>query len=99
MLEEQDLITAKELFDNISAILDNYEEGGEHEAYIELRRILVLVCHEAVKDTPSAFGNLFAQVAYVCKKRPDETLRPYRRADDEIQQQQAGKTNGATTAV
>jgi|GEM_PF-2887588 len=35
--------TAKELFDNISAILDNYEEGGEHEAYIELRRILVLV--------------------------------------------------------
>jgi len=62
------LITAKELFDNISAILDNYEEGGEHEAYIELRRILVLVCHEAVKDTPSAFGNLFAQVAYVCKK-------------------------------
>lgn len=32
-----------------------------------MHETLVLVCHEAIKDTNQAFGNLFAQVDYLCK--------------------------------
>ena len=30
---------------------------------------LILCCHEGVKDTKQAFGNLFSQVDYLCKAR------------------------------
>lgn len=32
-----------------------------------MHETLVLACHEAIKDTNQAFGNLFAQVDYLCK--------------------------------
>ncbi|MGM9701601.1 MAG: DEAD/DEAH box helicase [Prevotella sp.] len=34
----------------------------------QLHALLAEVCHEGVKDTEMAFGNLFAQTAYLCRR-------------------------------
>ena len=34
-----------------------------------LHAALAQVCHEGVKDTGMAFGNLFSQVDYLCRSR------------------------------
>ena len=33
-----------------------------------LHKLLVLVCHEGIRGTDQAYGNLFAQVDYLCRK-------------------------------
>lgn len=57
-------ITADELFDRILDII-----GKEKETIVNrmMHDTLVLACHEAVKDSKQAFGNLFSQVDYLCK--------------------------------
>ena len=39
-----------------------------HSTLLEIHRLLVLACHEAIRNTNQAYGNLFSQVDYLCKK-------------------------------
>ena len=63
-------VTAGELF----AMLDDIVEQCKHpdtphdgRVNSTLHQVLVLCCHEGVRDTDQAFGNLFAQVDFLCK--------------------------------
>ena len=59
-------ITAKELFLRVEEILDSHNIPSQsinkmmHEA-------VVLICHEGLKASKQAFGNLFSQVDFLCK--------------------------------
>ena len=57
-------ISADELFDRVLEIIQK-EKGADVNRM--MHETLVLACHEAIKDTRQAFGNLFSQVDFLCK--------------------------------
>ncbi len=57
-------VSADELFDRILDIIVKEKEADVNRM---MHDTLVLACHEAVKDSMQAFGNLFSQVDYLCK--------------------------------
>lgn len=57
-------VSADELFDRVVEIIDKEKEGEVNRL---MHETLVLACHEAIKETRQAFGNLFSQVDYLCK--------------------------------
>jgi hypothetical protein len=71
-------VSANDLFAQIKELLDQSskffaEQNSLHtppSTLLEttIHRILVLACHEAIRDTNQAYGNLFSQVDYLCKK-------------------------------
>ena len=44
------------------------EESCSRTCIPMLHKLLVLTCHEGIRDTDQAYGNLFAQVDYLCRK-------------------------------
>lgn len=71
-------VSANDLFEQIKELLDQIskffaEQNSLHTPPFTLlettiHHILVLACHEAIRDTNQAYGNLFSQVDYLCKK-------------------------------
>ena len=61
-------ISADELFQRVRELLmfPNLKPETRNKM---MHDTLVLCCHEGVKDTKQAFGNLFSQVDYLCKTR------------------------------
>lgn len=61
-------ISAAELFQRIRELLmlPNLEPKTRNKM---MHDTLILCCHEGVKNTQQAFGNLFSQVDYLCKVR------------------------------
>ncbi|MBQ6202509.1 MAG: AAA family ATPase [Prevotella sp.] len=59
-------MTADDLFLQAKAIAtaDEHTPGLNRQ----MHETLVLACHEAIKDSNQAYGNLFAQVGYLCKQ-------------------------------
>ena len=43
------------------------EESCSRTCIPMLHKLLVLTCHEGIRDTDQAYGNLFAQVDYLCR--------------------------------
>ena len=64
----QNNISAAELFLRVREllILPELEPKTRNKM---MHDTLILCCHEGVKDTKQAFGNLFSQVDYLCKAR------------------------------
>jgi len=64
----QNNISASELFQRVREllILPDLEPQTRNKM---MHDTLILCCHEGVKDTNQAFGNLFSQVDYLCKAR------------------------------
>ena len=64
----QNNISATELFLRVREllILPELEPKTRNKM---MHDTLILCCHEGVKDTKQAFGNLFSQVDYLCKAR------------------------------
>ena len=62
----QNNISATELFLRVREllILPELEPKTRNKM---MHDTLILCCHEGVKDTKQAFGNLFSQVDYLCK--------------------------------
>lgn len=60
-------ITAEELFRRVGEILDLHEDAAPVVNKM-MHDVLVLTCHEGLSGTHAAFGNLFAQVDYLCKR-------------------------------
>ena len=70
--------TAEELFEGLQEIRelaqqplpDDDEASKSYDALFatSLHEVLVLTCHAGVRDTHQAFGNLFSQVDYLCKR-------------------------------
>ena len=70
--------TAEELFERLQEIRelaqqplpDDDEASKSYDALFatSLHEVLVLTCHAGVRDTHQAFGNLFSQVDYLCKR-------------------------------
>ena len=65
--EPEKNITSEELFRRVETILDLPEAEGA-VANKMLHETLVLVCHEGLSDSSHAFGNLFSQVDFLCKR-------------------------------
>ncbi len=65
---KQNNISAKELFQRVRELLmlPDLEPATRNKM---MHDTLILCCHEGVKDTRQAFGNLFSQVDYLCKAR------------------------------
>ena len=62
-------VSAEDLFGQISELLDQLSIVNCQLSIVNsLHRILVIACHEAIRDTNQAYGNLFSQVDYLCKK-------------------------------
>ena len=67
MYNSKENITAEELFGRVGEIIEAQTTSPEcvnrmmHEA-------LVLTCREGLSDNRQAFGNLFAQVDFLCKR-------------------------------
>lgn len=61
-------ITASELFQRVRELLILPDLKPETRNKM-MHDTLILCCHEGVKDTKQAFGNLFSQVDYLCKVR------------------------------
>ena len=67
MYNSKENITAEELFGRVGEIIEAQATSPEcvnrmmHEA-------LVLTCREGLSDNRQAFGNLFAQVDFLCKR-------------------------------
>lgn len=59
-------ISAKELFERVLYIV-NHDDIPNITVNKMMHEILVLTCHEGIKDTNQAFGNLFSQVDFLCK--------------------------------
>ena len=57
-------ISADELFDRVLDIIGNEKDESVNK---RMHETLVLACHEAIKDSKQAFGNLFSQVDFLCK--------------------------------
>lgn len=57
-------LQAKELYDRISEI---FSTPREHRNRL-LHEVIVLACQEGVRGERQAFGNLFAQVDFLCRK-------------------------------
>ena len=64
----QNNISATELFQRVRELLTlpDLEPKTRNKM---MHDTLILCCHEGVKDTKQAFGNLFSQVDYLCKAR------------------------------
>ena len=64
----QNNISAAELFQRVRELLTlpDLEPKTRNKM---MHDTLILCCHEGVKDTKQAFGNLFSQVDYLCKAR------------------------------
>ena len=58
-------ITAKELFSRAAYILNTSELQPKERSQV-MHETLVLCCHEGIKNSGHAFGNLFSQVDYLC---------------------------------
>ena len=91
MISFEQRVTAEELFgmcDEMMAHLiaadtsSNKNSSGSQSFCFSLHKALVLCCHEGIRDTEQAFGNLFAQVDYLCKKH--QISIPYRIAIQEM---------------
>ena len=61
-------ISASELFQRVRELLMLPDLKPETRNKM-MHDTLILCCHEGVKDTKQAFGNLFSQVDYLCKVR------------------------------
>ena len=61
-------ISATELFQRVRELLMLPDLKPETRNKM-MHDTLILCCHEGVKDTKQAFGNLFSQVDYLCKVR------------------------------
>ena len=61
-------ISASELFQRVRELLMFPDLKPETRNKM-MHDTLILCCHEGVKDTKQAFGNLFSQVDYLCKVR------------------------------
>ena len=57
-------ISADELFDRVLEVIQKEKDVDVNRM---MHETLVLACHEAIKDTKQAFGNLFSQVDFLCK--------------------------------
>ena len=64
----QNNISAAELFLRVRELLTLPELEPKTRNKM-MHDTLILCCHEGVKDTKQAFGNLFSQVDYLCKAR------------------------------
>ena len=64
----QNNISAAELFQRVRELLMLPELEPQTRNKM-MHDTLILCCHEGVKDTKQAFGNLFSQVDYLCKAR------------------------------
>ncbi len=64
----QNNISAAELFQRVRELLTLPDLQPQTRNKM-MHDTLVLCCHEGVKDTKQAFGNLFSQVDYLCKVR------------------------------
>ena len=66
-------ITPEELFDALCVLAAALP--ADSEAIVpttvnrELHELLVQTCHEGIRDSQQAFGNLFAQVDYLCRTK------------------------------
>ena len=58
-------LTAADLFDRVAEILDLPEDAAANRL---MHETLVLCCGEALRDEKMAFGNLFSQVDFLCKR-------------------------------
>ena len=58
-------LTATDLFDRVAKILDLPEDVAANRL---MHDTLVLCCAEALRDEKMAFGNLFSQVDFLCKR-------------------------------
>ena len=71
-------VSANDLFAQIKEMLDQSSKFFAEQVSLRtppstllettIHRLLVLACHEAIRDTNQAYGNLFSQVDYLCKK-------------------------------
>ena len=67
-------VSAEDLFGQISELISTLPVPSDPHTLVpsylssSLHRILVLACHEAIRDTNQAYGNLFSQVDYLCKQ-------------------------------
>ncbi|MBP5277070.1 MAG: AAA family ATPase [Prevotella sp.] len=64
-------ISAAELFEAIHGLLASIAaaDSDSHvptDAVKTIHELLILTCHEGIRDTSLAFGNLFSQVDYLC---------------------------------
>ncbi|MBQ9570007.1 MAG: hypothetical protein IJR30_01340, partial [Prevotella sp.] len=72
MEEQKRYISAGELFDQLHALLLVLQQEHDTSAPVskdylkEVHELLVLTCHEGIRDTSLAFGNLFSQIDYLC---------------------------------
>ncbi len=64
----QNNISATELFQRVRELLTLPDLQPQTRNKM-MHDTLILCCHEGVKDTKQAFGNLFSQVDYLCKAR------------------------------
>ena len=64
----QNNISATELFQRVRELLMRPDLEPQTRNKM-MHDTLILCCHEGVKDTKQAFGNLFSQVDYLCKAR------------------------------
>ena len=64
----QNNISAAELFQRVRELLTLPDLEAKTRNKM-MHDTLILCCHEGVKDTKQAFGNLFSQVDYLCKAR------------------------------
>ena len=60
------MITVDELFERIYAVM-NLPKDKEHLAGSMMLETLKLACTSALANNKELFGNLFAQVSYLCK--------------------------------
>ena len=58
-------VTAADLFDRVAEILDLSEGKSANQ---RMHETLVLCCSEALRSEKMAFGNLFSQVDFLCKR-------------------------------
>ena len=71
-------VSANDLFAQIKELLAQIPPQNEaaepsvkfkvQSSKFKVHRLLVLACHEAIRNTNQAYGNLFSQVDYLCKK-------------------------------
>ena len=61
------VITAEELFYKIKDFLTDEEVSGIMRNKM-MHDTIVLTCHEGIRNTQQAFGNLFSQVDFLCKQ-------------------------------
>ena len=60
-------ISANELFERVSYIITLNDDISHISINKMMHETLVLTCHEGIKNTNQAFGNLFSQVDFLCK--------------------------------